>query len=68
MATIEERLPEGSDTPVNYLPWPGLSSISHFDACESALSNCVMILGIVITFWAFVVANKLWPIRKKQGE
>ena len=66
MATIEERLPEGGDMPVNYLPWPGLFSISHFAACEISLRYWVMILGIIITFWTFVIANKLWPIRKNR--
>ena len=28
------------------------------------LKFCVLWLAIVIGFWAFVAANKLWPIRK----
>jgi hypothetical protein len=64
MATLDGRLPEGSDTPVNFLPWPGLSSVSHFAVCESALMDLVTMLGIVIIFWAFVAANRLWPIKK----
>ena len=58
--TVEETLSE------NYPFW---ASISPFSISLLFVEIGVILLGVAIVFWAFVAANKLWPIKAKpKGE
>lgn len=45
--------------------WPQGAPFSYVDLAEWFLMIAATTMTILVAFWAFVAANKLWPIRKK---
>ena len=45
--------------------YPNGWSFSYIKISESALTLVSVLLAITVVFWAFLAANKLWPIKGK---
>ena len=54
------------DAELHKAEWPGGSPFPGFELAKWFLSIGNIWLMIVIAFWAFVAACKLWPIKKKE--
>ena len=45
--------------------YPFLTSISPFVISQSFIEVSMIIFAIVLFFWTFIAANRLWPAKKK---
>jgi len=64
MIWVDNYLLKNEQIKENYPFW---ISISPFGVSRNLMRVAILGLGIVIFFWAFVTANKLWPIKKKNS-